>query len=295
MKHQGIPEVRSIICKRDVELGIECLGSLKRFCADPLRIVLHDDGSIGSDERARLEDGLPGAILITKEEADDVMNPVLKTLPRCTAFRERSPMGRKLVDVGVFSKGDIILCDTDVLFFRQFKGAFTWPETSIKTVHVLDVADSFCLKPWQTGPLHLLHRFNAGFMMIRKELFDLDLMERTVGLIEDNPGYIENKPYQWFLEQTCWASVAGEHPAMMWSSNQFRVIGRNDRYSTDLVGGHFVGNVRHMLAQFRDKARKAAVEQAEPVSIQFERARPYSTPAFIANRLGNRLRYALAS
>jgi len=295
MKDQSIPEVRAIICKRDVELGIECLGSLKKFSADPISIVLHDDGSIGKDERARLEDGLPGAILITKEEADDMMLPLLRPLPRTLAFRERSPMGRKLVDVGVFSKGDIILCDTDVLFFRPFKGAFTWPSEAIKTVHVLDVADSFCLKPWQTGQLHLLHRFNAGFMMIRKELFDLELMERTVRLIEDNLGYIENKPYQWFLEQTCWASVAGDHPAMMWSGNQFRVISKHDRYSTELVGGHFVGNVRHMLAQFREQSRTVGFDQAEPVTIQFEPARPYSTPAFIANRLGNRLRYALAS
>jgi len=295
MKVQSVPEVRSIICKRDVELGIECLGSLLKFSIDPIRIVLHDDGSIGRDERARLEDGLPGAVLITKEEADDVMNPLLKAHHRCMAFRERSPMGRKLVDVGVFSQGDIILCDTDVLFFRPFKGAFTWPDAATKTVHVLDVADSFCLKPWQTGPLHLLHRFNAGFMMIRKELFDLDLMERTVGLIEDNRGYIENKPYQWFLEQTCWSSVAGEHPAMMWSGNQFRVINKNDIYSPDLVGGHFVGNVRHLLAQFREQARTAGVEDKEPVSIQFERARPYSTTAFISNRIGNRIRYALAS
>lgn len=295
MTQQTIPEIRAIICKRDVELGIECLGSLKRFSADPVRIVLHDDGSISKDERARLEEGLPGAVLISREEADDVMNPLLKATPRTLAFRERSPMGRKLVDVGIFSKGDIILCDTDVLFFRPFKGAFSWPNETIKTVHVLDVADSFCLKPWQTGPLHLLHRFNAGFMMIRKELFDMDLMERTVRLIEDNPGYIENKPYQWFLEQTCWASVAGEHPAMMWAGNQLRVISKNDRYSTDLIGGHFVGNVRHMLAQFRDQARVTGVEHTEPVTIEFERTRPYSTTAFIANRLSNRIRYALAS
>lgn len=294
MIEQRIPEVRAMICKRDVELGIECLGSLKRFCADPVQIVLHDDGSIGKDERARLEDGLPGARLISREEADDVMRPLLASLPRCAAFRDRSPMGRKLVDVGVFSNGDIIQCDTDVLFLRPFRGAFTWPNETIRTVHILDIADSFCLKPWQTGALHLLHRFNAGFMMIRKELFDLELMERTVRFIEENPGYIGNKPYQWFLEQTCWASVAGEHPALMWSGRQFRVIAKNDRYSTDLVGGHFVGNVRHLLGRFRDQAKTARVEETPPVTIQFEPARPYSTPAFIANRLGNRFRFALA-
>lgn len=109
--------VHALICHRDVSLGIHCLSSLLRFCADSIRIVLHDDGSLTKEDAKRLEDGLPNTVLVGKEEADDIVRPQLAHYPRCLAFRTRSPTGQKMFDIPLMAKGDIAIYDTDVLFF----------------------------------------------------------------------------------------------------------------------------------------------------------------------------------
>lgn len=285
-----LPQVRVLVCKRDVALASQCLGSLLRYSADPIELILHDDGSIGSDEKARLEAALPGASIISKTEANDVVLPALKDFPRLRAFRERNPTGQKLVDVGLLAGSDIIQCDSDVLFLRPFRGLFRWPGHDIDCVHLLDIADAFCLKPWQLGDLRLLHRFNSGLMMIRRQCFDIARMEALVRFIEDSPGYRDNKGYQWFLEQTCWSAVAGTRPAAAWSSNQLRVISKTDRYAPDLVAGHFVGSVRHLLVRFEQRSRDAQVANLPPVEIATRTARPYATSSYLTDRLANRFK-----
>jgi hypothetical protein len=286
-----VPQVSSMICHRDVELGLKCLGSLIRFCREPVEIVLHDDGSVTQEDSERLLAGIEGVRLISKAESDDVVEHQLKNHPRCAAFRKRSPMGMKLVDAGLMLRGDIVLCDTDILFVRPFCGAFEFPSDDIGALHLLDYADSFCWRPWEKKGIQLCHRFNAGFMMMRRQHFDLDLMEFLVETIETSNGYRNNQAYQWFLEQTCWSIVAGKLKTMRWDPVQLRVIGPVDKFNCDFVGGHFVGSVRHMLEPYRLHALDVGLDHlSEPVTISFKESEKYSLKTYGKNRLMNRFR-----
>jgi hypothetical protein len=287
-----LPHIRALICHRDIDLGILCLGSLNRFSADPVQIVLHDDGSLTREDRSKLLDALPSVILIAREEADAVILPLLRNYPRCSAFRMRNPLGLKLIDAPYFAQGDIIFVDTDVLFLRPFKGAFRWPSDAVQSVFLHDYFDSFCLRPWQARGLTLRSRYNAGLMMIRRHHFDLMTMERLVETIETNPGFMNN--LEWFLEQTCWAAIASRIEARRWKPQQMRVIGPQAKYDGRLVAGHFVGSVRPLLHSFKEQAVEAGMADRPPVEIGFVPAYLYSTPRFLANRLVNRARRILA-
>jgi hypothetical protein len=292
--NSSLPHVRALICHRDIDLGILCLGSLYRFSADPLQIVLHDDGSLTADDRSRLLDALPNVILISREEADAVILPLLRNYPRCLSFRMRNPTGLKLIDAAYFAQGDIIVADPDVLFLRPFKGAFHWPSDAVQSVFLHDCFESFCLRPWQTRGLTIRSRYNSGLMMIRRQHFDLMTMEKLVETIETNPGFINNTPYQWFLEQTCWAAIASRLEARRWNPQQMRVIDPQAKYDEALVAGHFVGFVRPLLYRFKELAKALGMADRPPVEIGFVPAYLYSTPRFLATRLVNRARRILA-
>lgn len=281
-----------LICHRDVDLGLHCLSSLLRFCADPISLVLHDDGSLTKEDMQRLEDGLPGVTIIGKEQADAIMRPQLANYPRCAAFRDRSPTGQKLLDIPLMTCSDIALCDADILFFRPFQGAFVWPDNSAEMLFLQDTTDSYCLRPWQAKPHLLRHRYNAGLLMMRKDRYDLDQIESLLEFIEESRGYQENEPYRWFLEQTCWSAVAGTLDSRIWNGAQMRVIRENDRYSQDLVAGHFVGGVRPLLKLFEDAASRADLANLQPVQVKSMPAANYTALNFIQRRVRNKIRRA---
>lgn len=282
-------EVRAMICHRDVDLGILCLGSLLRFCQDPIQIILHEDGSLTAQDRDKLAQELPQATVLSKAEADERMEPVLAQYPRCRAFRQRSVNGMKLLDPAYFASGDIILLDTDVLFFRPFKSAFTWPDDGVQCLFLHDRSNAYCLRPWETRNLRIINQFNAGTMMIRRQNFSFAEMERLLGRIEDSETYIRNEPCRWFLEQTCWAAVAARVESRAWKPRQMRVIRPHDRYDETLIAGHFVKSVRHKLCEFNEQARRAGSADLPPVAVGLVPAHLYSTPRFLANRIVNRV------
>jgi len=285
--------VRALICHRDVSLGIHCLSSLLRFCADPIKIILHDDGSLTKEDVKRLEDGLPNSVLVSKEEADDFVRPQLIHHPRCLAFRDRSPTGQKMFDIPLMTKGDIAICDTDILFLRPFRGCFTWPDNSADMLFLQDTTDSYSLRPWHAKPYRLRHRYNAGLMMMRARHYDLEQIEALIGFIEDSRGYKENESHQWFLEQTCWSALAGTLDARIWNGRQMRVIDKNDLYHNELVAGHFVGGVRPLLSAFEQAAKKSNAEDFPIVLIRSMPAMNYTLINFIQRRVRNKLRRAV--
>ena len=52
--------VRTLLCHRDVDLALHCLGSLATCCVDPIALAIHEDGSLTADDRARIAAELGG-------------------------------------------------------------------------------------------------------------------------------------------------------------------------------------------------------------------------------------------
>src|SRR5579862_8125531 len=62
-------EVHMLLCHRDVGMSLQSLKSLLRFAPEPFAVVLHDDGTLTSEDRAHLAHHFPGIRIIDAGEA----------------------------------------------------------------------------------------------------------------------------------------------------------------------------------------------------------------------------------
>ena len=95
--------VRSLVCHRDVGYALFCLDSLRRNSQEPLTLVIHDDGSLTSEDQELLRTSL-SAEIVSRRQADETMNEKLRTRRHSAAFRSQNPLALKLLDVVLMDK-----------------------------------------------------------------------------------------------------------------------------------------------------------------------------------------------
>ena len=238
-----ISTVRSLICHRDVDMAISCLGSLMHLSRDPVKLILHEDGSLTEDDVALLSDALPGAQFVYRRFADEVVNERLVHHRHCFEYRHQHPFALKLLDVPLLSEGDIAFCDTDVLFLRPFHNLFRWPQDATATVFMADVREAYSVLPWHlVGPnkLQLPSRVNSGLFLLRKRAHDLDFLEWCLGRVEFRQIMV-------WVEQTCWAALASRSECRLWDESRITVMHPGLGFQGK-VALHFTSRQRRFLA-----------------------------------------------
>ena len=108
--------VRTLIGHNQVEVGLRCLPSLIHFSSEPVKLLLHDDGTLTDDDCEALIASLSGAEILSRDEADATVVPLLKRHPKCLAYRQRQPLALKLIDMPLIQSEELAYCDSDVLF-----------------------------------------------------------------------------------------------------------------------------------------------------------------------------------
>jgi hypothetical protein len=264
MSESTIPiTVNALICHRDVNQALICLGSLLKFSAQPLHMLIHDDGSLTPEDIEKLLDGLKGPTIISRPEADTQMEELLKNHPNCYKYRREHVYGLKLLDVALLSPSDFAYCDSDILFFRPFDGLFRFPHPDISAIFMRDYAEAYSMLPWALLGINkpkLASKVNAGLIFFRKSAYDLDFLDWFLG--QEQFRYKVN-----WLEQTSWAALGHRAGCHQWNTEQIVLI-RPWSYLTDrLVAGHFVGEVRHRLNEFHVLSEQT-LDAGEPISVE---------------------------
>ena len=95
--------VSTLLGHAHVEMGLLCLGSLLRFSAEPLRLRVHDDGSLTAADRERLAAALGEPEVVPRRVADERVEELLAARPAARAFRRENPLALKLFDLPVFA------------------------------------------------------------------------------------------------------------------------------------------------------------------------------------------------
>jgi hypothetical protein len=238
--------VSTLICHRDVEMGISCLGSMARNSAEPVEFFLHEDGSLTEEDRERLQKALPVHGIVDRRDADRIVKPQLLDYPLCARFRRQFVLGLKLFDVPLLAPShDVVYCDTDICFLRPFKGLFDWPDLHTGCVFMRDYQNAVIFRPWHLacdGKLQMPARLNSGLFYFRREFHDLEFLE---GLLQRfQPLFLARHPW---AEQTCWAALAMECGGRFWSEKQLCVVENEASISDDLIAAHLVTPVRGLL------------------------------------------------
>jgi len=133
-------EIHSLLGKKHVGMCLWAVKGLLHHANKKYSIVLHDDGSLGQDDIAKLERHLPKVKIFQKQEADNLIREQIKNYPLVSQYRfgelgstdwgrRMSIFSLKLLDFNLLTNArKILVLDTDVLFFRRPDAIIQWVE-----------------------------------------------------------------------------------------------------------------------------------------------------------------------
>ena len=104
-KLQTMP-VHVLTGKNDWELAAWMLASWFHFSERAWPIVVHDDGTLTSTAAEALKKLFPEVRVISRREADEKMEMVLKPFPFCYEYRAMHPLALKIFDMPHFTGGN---------------------------------------------------------------------------------------------------------------------------------------------------------------------------------------------
>jgi hypothetical protein len=270
--------VSTLIGEAQVELALECLGSLARFSREPVAFQVHDDGTLSGRSLARLREEIPLHAVVDRREADAWAAAALQAKPACLRFRNSGAFGLKLFDVAHFHPGEsIAYCDGDVLFLRPFEGLFHLGDPPADFVFMRDSQEAYAIRPWRLAGrrrLELVSRLNSGMFLLNRAALDDAVFERV---ISGSDARSERLPG--WLEQACWAALARSGDARFWLARELLVPSSPGDLSQRPVGVHLTSSVRELLPAAR-ALRDAGALPAHPGT---EPAPPLSMAGFCAS------------
>lgn len=279
--------VRTLIGHKQVEVGLRCLGSLLRFSAEPTSLIIHDDGTLTVEDHETLFSDLPGSTIISRAEADAIVQPQLRQYPECRAYRERHPLALKLLDIPLLAQEELAYCDSDILFLKRFTGMFEWAGDDASAIFMRDAQEAYSLRPWHISPFGKIRvpgHINSGLIFYRTSKFDLDFVEWFLARPE-LAGVFSKRPH--WIEQTCWATLGWRAGCRVWSPVQLMIANpKMNGLSRDTVGIHFVAAYRGKLQEFTGHE---GVEHADPVSIRSNEAGSVSLIGMLIDDFKRRL------
>ncbi len=228
-------------------MALKCLGSLLKHSQEPIRFLLHDDGSLQDKDIALLSQHLCSPRIIAKREADKQMAEVLDKYPATLKFRQTDVLAKKLLDCVHFSSGDLFAYyDTDIYFFRPIHNPFVLPNEETGALFLKDDIHPYSirLRDFAAATDIAIPQFiNTGMICFRRSLYDLDFIEWQL-----RKKIMHSKPY--FVEQTVWGLLGQRAMCRLWEPSQIVFMTPSARITRSAVAGHFVTPSRHLLEFF---------------------------------------------
>jgi hypothetical protein len=229
--------LRTLLCHRDVDLALHCLSSAVELSADPVQVVIHEDGSLTTEDRDKIAKGLPGSRILNRREADAIMAEKLAGHPNAMAFREVSVWGLKLLDVVLAEPGDCFYLDGDIRFFRPFRGLFTEEAVRGRCVFLRDtVWQGYSIRPWHLMDrrgLKVVSGINTGLTLFDSGVFDLEFVDWFLA----QPDW---RVIPAWTEPTCWAALAARAEGHAISPAQVTNLYPSAKVTERTLGGHFL-------------------------------------------------------
>jgi hypothetical protein len=254
--------VATLLGHAHVGMALDCLGSLLRYSANPLRLRVHEDGTLTAEDRERLAAVLGEVEFVSRAEADERVAERLAGRPALRELRRRNPLGLKLLDIPMLAEGDdLAYCDADILFLRPFSGLFRFPDAETRAIFMSDRQNAYSVRSWHLlahRRLALPCRVNSGLLFFRTRHFDLDLLEWYFARPELGFAPV-------WIEQTAWALLAWRAGCRLWDPRLVRLPEPGEADAGEAVALHFVSPLRSLLSAFLERARDRT--QEPPVAV----------------------------
>jgi hypothetical protein len=278
------PSLRTLLCHRDVNLAIHCLDSVLQFSADPVQVVIHEDGSLSPEDREKLAIGLPGSRILDRHVADEQMAEHLAAYPNARAFRESSVWGLKLLDVVLAEPGLCFYLDSDIRFFRPFRGLFVDAATRGRCVFLCDtVWQAYSIRPWHLCDprgLKVASGINTGLSLCDPDVFDLDFVDWFLS-------QLDWRVIPAWTEPTCWAALALRADGQAVDPDQLANLYPSAKVTEQTLGAHFLSAYRSQWQSLLDQP--VLQTNASPAKLRFHALRPLTASRLAANQFKRKL------
>src|SRR5690606_23457654 len=122
-----------------------CFWMLCRVSADPLRMVIHDDGTFPEEELAHFRRIFPNVLFHSIKSIESRLDEHLPAdrYPTLREWRVRQPLLRKLTDLHAGTTGWKMLLDSDMIFFRRPEYLLEWMRGDKKPLYMVDVKNAY--------------------------------------------------------------------------------------------------------------------------------------------------------
>ena len=251
--------VRSLVGAAQAKLAAVCLGSLLAAVPRPVRLAIHDDGSLDEAARAHLAESLGAAcVFVDRAEATERVGELLRTHARCRRFRDEHLFGPKLFDVPLLSASErAVYVDSDILWTRSCDcpGFFAGEDVAAGSfVAMRDLKESYAvsLRKWtllRRNRVRLSSRFCAGMISFDPAAggYDLDYVEWLLGL-DERLGLFDG--FRFWAEQTIYAALAARAGGSAWVDPAECVVAHRRDFARTRGAAviHFAGFSRGLLA-----------------------------------------------
>lgn len=286
-------ELHTLICKRDLQSGAACLGTVVKALGSGFRLHLHDDGTLSQGDWESLLEALPGALKWTRAATEEQIVERLSPYPACLRYRRASPMGFKLFDLPLLCSSPVFsYMDSDIVFFRPIERLFP-PDPKVVTYLQSD-EEGFCAPApelhWK-WKIPLVTGLNAGLFQVPMAVYDLDRIEWFLREVSERKNVWRTEG---LAEQTVWAMLAAQRPAFHFSRQQFHCSRFKKLEITDsLVAVHCIYHLKPWIEKLIPEAKQTLARE-KAVTLAFERAKTLTSLRVVARRIA-RIRRRLVS
>lgn len=274
-------QVATLLGKAQLPVALLCLPTLLAASSERLGLTIHDDGSLGEPEQALLEEALPGSRFVSRRDADAATADALAPYPVTRRFRERNPLALKLIDIVVLAPEDrVTYIDADVVALRRLCGLFDLPAgADLGVMH--DRQNAYSVRSWQLlvdRGLRLGARVNTGVLSARRQAVDFEAVEWLLRR------HGSGSPAVW-MEQTCWAFLAGRSRSVTIDPAQARLAQRDRPLAGELLL-HVITPERGELPRYLDGIDRSS---SVPERVRWIPTGRCGWPSLLAEELRRRL------
>jgi len=235
-------EIRVLICKRDIEMGLNMIKSLRKYNQfKSIPIYFHNDGSLNNEDKNKLLN-TEHSFIVDRDYADNIISNYLSEFESCKRYRFEinklfNNTKMKLFDFYFLSTSKNILCiDTDILFLNEPKEMIKLIEKSIPFYFPdFQNAYSFC----KSSKVNVLEKVNVGIFYIpSKQEYDINAIEFalndlfTIGMTNGN-----------WIEQSAWSHMYHKNGNYVkLNENKYKIPNPYQNDVLDVEALHFVGH-----------------------------------------------------
>jgi hypothetical protein len=241
----GPIEIRVLTWRRDWLNAIWALKSFYHYATVDYPLFIHD-GGLKPNQKEKLQYHFPDATLISEEEAEEKVVPLLeeRRLYRSIAYRRRNITTRKLFDFFLLSKADVVISvDSDIIFFKRPSELLDSERGKDSNLYHKDMQYSYTLKPDELEAafgIRPISMIACGLSRVHRESVDFE----KINLWLEHPKLFEDR---WVTEQTLHALCATIYGAELLPDTY--LVSTERGMSPELVCKHYPGFFRPLLYQ----------------------------------------------